>query len=73
MNEQSLSPEVAGIHPVMVPVLGGASSATCVRCHTAVDFESGSAGDVRRNVRVEKCALCHSTGIPGKQYYERGN
>jgi hypothetical protein len=69
LNEQSLSPEVPGIHPVMVPLLGDVSSATCVRCHTSVDLDSRSAGNIRRNVRVEKCVLCHSVGYPGQQYY----
>jgi hypothetical protein len=73
LNEQSLDPAVGGIHPVMVPVLGDISNATCIRCHTSVDFDSGSAGDIRRNVGVDKCTLCHRTAILGKQYYERND
>jgi hypothetical protein len=69
LNEQTLSPEVPGIHPVMVSVLGEVANTTCVECHTSVDLDGGSAGNVRRNVRVEKCALCHSVGYPGRKYY----
>lgn len=69
LEEQSLDVRVPGIHPVMLPQVGGETDAVCVKCHVSVDFDARSAGNVRRNVDVNTCAVCHAKGGAGYPFY----
>jgi hypothetical protein len=70
-EEATLSTAVPGVHPMMLQQVGGETDTTCVRCHVTVDFDSVSAGNVRRNVDVNICAACHATGGGGYPFYFR--
>jgi hypothetical protein len=71
LEERSLDPSVRGAHPVMLPWVGGETNGACATCHRSVDFDNGSAANIRRNVDVEFCAACHSANGPGSPYYVR--
>ncbi len=71
LEERSLDDRVPGAHPVMLGQVGGETDAVCVRCHLSVDFDSGSAANVRRNVDVNTCAACHARGGAGYPFYIR--
>jgi hypothetical protein len=72
LEEQSLDARVPGVHPVMLPQVGGESDAVCVKCHESVDFDhGGSAANVRRNVDVQLCSACHTQGGGGYPFYVR--
>jgi len=71
LEESSLDTRVPGAHPVMLPQVGGDTDAVCVKCHVSVDFDAGSAGNVRRNVDVNTCAACHASGGAGHPFYFR--
>jgi len=71
LEERSLDDRVPGAHPVMLPQVGGETDAVCVKCHVSVDFDSRSAGNVRRNVDVDICAVCHPRGGAGHPFYFR--
>ncbi|MBI4518524.1 MAG: hypothetical protein HY699_22225 [Deltaproteobacteria bacterium] len=70
LTEQSLNPQIPGPHPAMLLWVGGATNAACTFCHKAVDFDRASAANVRRNVDVQTCAICHGPSGPGQQFYQ---
>jgi hypothetical protein len=71
LEEPSLDVGVPGAHPVMIPQVGGETDAVCVKCHVTVDFDTHSAGNIRRQVDVNTCAACHATGGAGYPFYFR--
>jgi hypothetical protein len=71
LTESSLSSSILGFHQRKLsvtdagaPVIPGATpDAKCVYCHKKVDLSPNrSAGNIRRNVDVKLCTMCHSAG-----------
>lgn len=77
-SEQSLNPNIAAAHKAMRPFVPGKNdNDRCAWCHKTVDLLQKSAGNIRRNVDVMLCAICHgpfdrSLQPRPKQFYEAG-
>lgn len=58
---QSLEPSIPVAHVAMFPFAPGKAGhdKQCSWCHRAVDLEQGSGGNLRKQVDVTLCALCH--------------
>lgn len=71
MGESSLRSDIRGIHPRMMRYVreDSITNETCRHCHQSVDFMEVSAGNIRKQVAIEKCAECHSPHGPGKPLY----
>jgi hypothetical protein len=70
MERETLDPAILSAHPLKVRVLAElayypaepvVTSELCLFCHWGVDFDEFSVADVRRNVEVEFCAICHDS------------
>lgn len=73
LDEQSLNPSIRTAHLVMLPKTPGKSdSSKCSWCHRSVDLVQQSAGNLRRQVDVALCVLCHGTFGLEKQFYQSG-
>ena len=72
LTEESLDPSIPTAHNAMLPETPGETTqAKCVYCHTRTDILQHSAGNIRRNVAVATCDLCHGPSGPStKQYYQ---
>ena len=72
-SDTTLNPDIPAIHPFMMPFTPGytgkITNELCATCHTSVDYVEGSAGNLRRNVAVGWCVLCHIPGGTGKELY----
>lgn len=69
LDEQTLDPERAGPHTVMLAKLRDLrqvpiTNENCVTCHYVTDFEQKSGGDLRRQVHVSWCWGCHKASGP---------
>lgn len=67
----ALHPDLPNAHAAMfavAPYSGKTGSERCVMCHTKVDLEAGSGGDLRKQVSVKSCAPCHGPGSPFPYY-----
>jgi len=78
LKETTLTYATKTAHLKMLPFVPGYSSTkgpaneNCSYCHSnGVDIISHSAGNLRRNVDVTKCASCHGPSGPGKQFYQK--
>jgi hypothetical protein len=49
---------------------GNDTRSKCLYCHQDVDLLQHSAGNLRKNVAVEVCDVCHGPNGPGKQFYQ---
>ena len=73
LTEQSLNPYIHTVHVTMQPnVPGRDDNRRCAFCHRSVDLLLGSAGNIRRQVDVTLCALCHGPLRPAPQFYQTG-
>lgn len=74
MNEYASDGVTPMAHSTMVRLHGGGND-RCIGCHAGgVDFLSGSAGEVRKQIDVEDslCTVCHGKTVPGlPQFYVR--
>ena len=72
LTEEALDPLVPTAHNAMLPETPGDTvQEQCVFCHVGVDLMEFSAGNIRRQVKVETCQLCHGPSGPStKQYYQ---
>lgn len=76
-DEKTLSASVPGIHPRMCPYVYQAAgqkemnNTVCTHCHSTIDFQEESAGDLRRQVATSKCVTCHTTAGPGRELYKQ--
>jgi len=72
-SEQSLNPAIHTAHVTMRAfVPGKEDNRKCVFCHRSVDLLERSAGNLRRQVDVAVCALCHGPGRATKTFYLTG-
>ena len=72
LTEESLDGSVPTAHNAMLPnTPGETTQSKCVYCHTTVDLMQRSAGNIRRQVSVTTCDLCHGPDGPStRQYYQ---
>lgn len=73
LTEESLDSSIPSAHTAMLAETpGGDTQSKCVYCHTSVDLLQHSAGNIRRQVSVETCDLCHGPGGTADefQYYQ---
>jgi hypothetical protein len=73
--EQSLEePAIHTAHLTMASYVPGRdANSKCRFCHKSVDLIYRSAGNVRRQVDVALCAVCHGPSRPTKQFYQTGS
>jgi cytochrome c5 len=79
LTEQSLDPSIRSAHVVKLSITPGEDNdIKCAWCHRSVDLVQGSAGNLRRQVDVALCSLCHGPFKrnealgPVKQFYLAG-
>lgn len=74
---ESLNANYPEIHVKMLDYASGDDiQEKCIVCHSNTDLLQHSAANIRRNVDVEKCAVCHgkkgvAAGKSTKQFYQR--
>lgn len=72
-NATSLDPVIEAAHPVMLSSTPGEDTEDkCVFCHRSVDLQQFSAGNLRRQVDVTLCSVCHGPSTPSRQLYQTG-
>ena len=73
LSEQSLNPSFSTAHVIMLPQTPGENTdVKCRWCHQTVDLRQKSAGNLRRQVDVTLCALCHGSFGVETQFYQAG-
>lgn len=71
LTEETLDSSIPTAHNVMLPETPGTTNENkCTYCHGGVDLLNHSAGNIRRQVAVETCDLCHGPEGPGHHLYE---
>lgn len=69
----SLAPDIEAAHPVMLSSTPGEDTEEkCVFCHRSVDLMQFSAGNLRRQVDVTLCSVCHGPSTSIRQLYQSG-
>lgn len=70
--QESLDPEIPTAHvSMMINNTPGHNEKTrCAWCHSAVNLMQKSAGNLRRHVDVNLCAVCHGPSNEEMQYYQ---
>ena len=69
----SLAPGIEAAHPVMLSSTPGEDTEEkCVFCHRSVDLMQFSAGNLRRQVDVNLCSVCHGPSASSRQLYQTG-
>jgi hypothetical protein len=79
LTEQSLDPSISNVHEAMFDFAAGkpGDDKQCIWCHRTVDLTQGtqseekSKGNLRRNVDVNLCTLCH--GFPPRKVVNNKN
>ncbi len=69
--EESLDPSILTAHTSMLlETPGEKDNEKCGWCHSTVDLVQGSAGNLRKQVKAERCAVCHGDDFcEAKRYY----
>lgn len=84
-DAQSLEPSTPAAHVAMIPFAPGrvGGDEQCIWCHRTVDLVQGSAGNLRKQVDVSLCSMCHGpfqrviqnrkeTPVQANQFYQVG-
>ena len=74
LDEESLDPSIETAHVSMLSNTPGKNNnERCGWCHRTVDLLGGSAGNLRKQVKADLCAMCHGNDGFGvaKQYYHK--
>jgi hypothetical protein len=71
LRARTLNRRIPDIHRAMIRALRVKAKRSCTFCHHGVDFDHESAGNIRRQVDVEQCAVCHQRGGEAKVLYVR--
>jgi hypothetical protein len=71
LRARTLNKRIPDIHRAMIRALRMKAKRSCTFCHYGVDFDRKSAGNNRRQVDVEQCAVCHQQGAEGRLLYVR--
>lgn len=71
LTEHSLDPAILTAHTAMLnETPGEKDNEKCGWCHRSVDLLDGSAGNLRRQVDANLCAVCHGPSQQAKQFYQ---
>jgi len=70
--EESLDPSILTAHTSMLfETPGEKDNEKCGWCHRTVDLVQGSAGNLRKQVKADLCAVCHGDDFgEAKRYYQ---
>ncbi len=70
--EESLDPSILTAHTSMLfETPGENDNEKCGWCHRTVDLVQGSAGNLRKQVKADLCAVCHGDDFgEAKRYYQ---
>ncbi len=71
--EESLDPSILTAHTSMLfETPGEKDNEKCGWCHRTVDLVQGSAGNLRKQVKADLCAVCHGDDFgEAKRYYQK--
>ena len=76
MTRATLNPRFKEAHAAMVPFAPGydakvgVTNETCTSCHGKVDLVHQSGGQIRKNVDMASCGVCHGkSGPASKKFY----
>lgn len=76
IKETSLDSSIMTFHvlkvldPQFSKYFGKTNDKKCLYCHKGTDLAEYSAGNLRKNVDVSICYICHTKGSLGKEFYK---